>query len=124
MENRKQPLIGLDRAELAALFSDRKDAKIRSNQIAHHIYGRAEADFSKMLDLPKEFRELLEEKYQVSPLHVATHRKSTDGVEKLLVHNGDNQVYECVLLPYKDRVSCSISSQVGCPMGCTFCATG
>ena len=124
MENRKQPLIGLDRAELAALFSDRKDAKIRSNQIAHHIYGRAEADFSKMLDLPKEFRELLEEKYQVSPLHVATHRKSTDGVEKLLVHNGDNQVYECVLLPYKDRVSCCISSQVGCPMGCTFCATG
>src|SRR5690606_13915178 len=43
---------------------------------------------------------------------------------KLLVHRGDDQVYECVLLPYENRVSCCLSSQVGCPMGCTFCATG
>jgi 23S rRNA (adenine2503-C2)-methyltransferase len=60
----------------------------------------------------------------LQPLTVARQAVSTDGVEKLLVHNGDGQVYECVLLPYKDRVSCCISSQVGCPMGCTFCATG
>lgn len=124
MENRKQSLIGLDRTELAELFADRKDAKLRAKQLAHHIYARAETSFSNMLDLPQEFRTYLEENFRVSPLDVATHRKSTDEVEKLLVHNGDNQVYECVLLPYKDRVSCCISSQVGCPMGCTFCATG
>jgi 23S rRNA (adenine2503-C2)-methyltransferase len=124
VENRKQSLIGLDRTEIAELFADRKDAKMRGKQLAHHIYGRAETSFANMLDLPQEFRTYLEENFRISPLETATHRMSTDEVEKLLVHNGDNQVYECVLLPYKDRVSCCISSQVGCPMGCTFCATG
>lgn len=124
VEPRKQPLLGLDRIELAELFSDRKDAKMRAKQLAHHMYARAERDFGKMLDLPQEFRDYLEANFVVSPLEVATHKTSTDEVEKLLVHNGDNQVYECVLLPYKDRVSCCLSSQVGCPMGCTFCATG
>jgi 23S rRNA (adenine2503-C2)-methyltransferase len=60
----------------------------------------------------------------VQPLEIAAHKHSKDGVDKLLVHSGDGQVFECVLLPYEDRVSCCISSQVGCPMGCKFCATG
>lgn len=77
-----------------------------------------------MLDLPADLRAELNERFLVQPLEIAAHRQSTDQVDKLLVHNGDNQVYECVLLPYKDRVSCCISSQVGCPMGCKFCATG
>ena len=77
-----------------------------------------------MPDLPKLFRESLASNYEVSGLEVASHKVASDRVEKLLVHNGDHQVYECVLLPYKDRVSCCISSQIGCPMGCTFCATG
>src|SRR5204862_3774227 len=75
-------------------------------------------------DLPKPFRDKLASGLSVLGLETASHKVSTDGVEKLLVHNGDYQVYECVLLPYEDRVSCCISSQVGCPMGCTFCATG
>lgn len=97
---------------------------MRSKQIAHHLYGRAQGSFDSMLDLPAELRRELLEKFEVQPLEVAAHRHSTDEVDKLLVHNGDNQVYECVLLPYKERVSCCISSQVGCPMGCKFCATG
>ncbi|MFX6930237.1 23S rRNA (adenine(2503)-C(2))-methyltransferase RlmN, partial [Acinetobacter baumannii] len=48
----------------------------------------------------------------------------SDHVDKLLLHRGDDDVFEAVLLPYEDRVSCCISSQVGCPMGCTFCSTG
>jgi 23S rRNA (adenine2503-C2)-methyltransferase len=63
-------------------------------------------------------------KFTLEPLTVTSHKKSSDGVDKLLVHGGDGQVFECVLLPYEDRVSCCISSQVGCPMGCSFCATG
>lgn len=97
---------------------------MRGKQIAHHLYKRAATSFDEMLDLPQDLRAHLNEKYCVSPINVATHRTSSDQVEKLLVHNGDGNVYECVLLPYKDRVSCCISSQVGCPMGCTFCATG
>lgn len=41
-----------------------------------------------------------------------------------MAHGGDEQSFECVLLPFEDRVSCCLSSQVGCPMGCKFCATG
>jgi 23S rRNA (adenine2503-C2)-methyltransferase len=117
-------LIGKSREELRALLGDRPDSKWRAMQIAHHIYARAQDDLDKMLDLPASLRRDLGSRFAVQPLHVASHRKSTDGVDKLLVHGGDEQVYECVLLPYEDRVSCCISSQVGCPMGCTFCATG
>jgi 23S rRNA (adenine2503-C2)-methyltransferase len=124
MEARKPSLLGMFRAELQAALGDRPDAKLRAKQLAWHLYRRAEQDLMAMGDLPLSLREELRERFSVNPLHVATHRKSADGVDKLLVHNGDRQVYECVLLPYEERVSCCISSQVGCPMGCRFCATG
>lgn len=114
----------MDREELQALFAGRPDAKMRAKQVALHLYGRAVDDLAEMRDLPQALRDELATSHVVQPLSVAAHRVSTDGVDKLLVHRGDNQVYECVLLPYADRVSCCISSQVGCPMGCAFCATG
>ena len=97
---------------------------MRAAQLANHLYRRAEASFEDMADLPAALRKELAETYQVQPLQIAVLKESADAVKKLLVHNGDHQVFECVLLPYEDRVSCCISSQVGCPMGCTFCATG
>lgn len=117
-------LLGLSRCELAELIETKHNPKLRAKQLCWHMYGRAEDDLMAMGDLPQGLRESLSATHRVSPLHIATHRTSVDGVDKLLVHNGDNQVYECVLLPYQDRVSCCLSSQVGCPMGCTFCATG
>jgi 23S rRNA (adenine2503-C2)-methyltransferase len=114
----------MTRGELKEALGDRSDAGLRSKQLAHHLYAKAEADFANMRDLPQSLREELAEKYVTQPLSVSQHKKSTDQVDKLLVHNGDEQVYECVLLPYEKRVSCCISSQVGCPMGCKFCATG
>jgi len=114
----------MDRAQLQSALGGRPDAKLRSKQLAHHLYARAVAGFDEMLDLPAELRQWLLGEFRCQPLLVAAHRKSVDGVDKLLVHAGDDQVFECVLLPYEDRVSCCISSQVGCPMGCKFCATG
>jgi len=117
-------LVGMTRGELEAALKGRSDARLRAKQLAHHLYARTVDSFDDMRDLPAELRAWLSERFVVQPLSIATHRHSTDGVDKLLVHNGDEQVYECVLLPYEDRVSCCISSQVGCPMGCKFCATG
>lgn len=117
-------LVGMTRAELEEALAPRRDAKLRSKQLVHWLYGRAAGELSEMGDLPKDLREALALSHRVQPLEVAAHRQSTDGVDKLLVHRGDHQVYECVLLPYPDRVSCCLSSQVGCPMGCKFCATG
>jgi 23S rRNA (adenine2503-C2)-methyltransferase len=114
----------MDQTELSQLLGDRADTRWRAKQISSWIYGKAASSLDEMMDLPKSLRAELAEKVQVQPLEVARHVTSTDGVEKLLVHSGDNNVFECVLLPYPGRVSCCISSQVGCPMGCTFCATG
>ncbi|RYZ15853.1 MAG: 23S rRNA (adenine(2503)-C(2))-methyltransferase RlmN [Myxococcaceae bacterium] len=124
MSERKQGLAGLTRAEIETALAPRPDARMRSRQIVQHIYKRAEDDIAAWGDLPQALRDELALTYDANPLVTASHRKSTDGVEKLLVHNGDGQVVECVLLPYTDRVSSCISSQVGCPMGCKFCATG
>lgn len=124
VESRLPSLVGMDREELMVALGGRSDAKLRAKQLALHLYARAEDNLDNMRDLPGALREELKTKVVTQPLLVAKHRTSTDGVDKLLVHRGDDQVYECVLLPYKDRVSCCLSSQVGCPMGCKFCATG
>lgn len=102
----------------------RGEPSFRGKQVAKWIYQKATLDFAEMKDLPQALRDSLTTDFQVNPLIIASHKKSSDGVEKLLVHNGDGNVFECVLLPYQDRVSCCISSQVGCPMACKFCATG
>jgi len=124
MTSGRPSLVGLTRAEIEAALAPRADARLRAKQIAWHIYRRAEMDIDAMGDLPQGLRDELKERFVVNPLSIATQRHSADGVDKLLVHRGDDQVFECVLLPYADRVSCCISSQVGCPMGCRFCATG
>ncbi|HZH99280.1 MAG TPA: 23S rRNA (adenine(2503)-C(2))-methyltransferase RlmN, partial [Fimbriimonadaceae bacterium] len=105
-------------------LATRSDARWRAKQISAWVYGKAVSSFDEMGDLPNALRRELASKFTLQPLTIADHRSSTDGVDKLLVHSGDGQVFECVLLPYEDRVSCCISSQVGCPMGCNFCATG
>jgi 23S rRNA (adenine2503-C2)-methyltransferase len=124
LDRPRQSIVGMTREEIAAALSERKDARWRAGQIAAWVYERAASDWDEMHDLPKALRQELAARYTVQPLQVTRHVTSTDGVDKLLVHGGDEQVFECVLLPYEDRVSCCISSQVGCPMGCTFCATG
>lgn len=117
-------LVGMTEAEISDLLASLGQPRWRAKQITNWIYKKAVASYDEMRDLPKELRTSLSETHQVQPLAVARHVTSTDGVDKVLVHGGDEEVFECVLLPYEDRVSCCISSQVGCPMACTFCATG
>jgi 23S rRNA (adenine2503-C2)-methyltransferase len=120
----KPALVGLTRKELEALFPDDRYPSIRARQLATWIYQKCAQSFAEMSDLPLKYRQKLEAEYTISPLSLLQEQISPDGVRKLLVHAGDNQGFECVLLPYKSRVSCCLSTQVGCPMGCVFCATG
>lgn len=124
MEERLPSLIGKTTAELAEMFAALGEPAMRGRQVANWLYRKAVTDYAKMNDVPESLRQHLQDEFVINPLQIQTHLKSSDGVEKLLVHGGDGQVFECVLLPYRDRVSCCISTQVGCPMGCTFCATG
>lgn len=78
-----------------------------------------------MTDLPICLRKELESKTVINSVRKVASQESKDGVIKLLVESGgDNHRFECVLLPYENRVSCCLSTQVGCAMGCAFCATG
>ncbi|MCA1997036.1 MAG: 23S rRNA (adenine(2503)-C(2))-methyltransferase RlmN [Armatimonadetes bacterium] len=125
MEAALPSLVGLTTAEIAqAALAGRDDARWRAKQIAHWIYRKGATDFSAMLDLPAALRQELAGRFRVQPLEVADHRVSKDGTQKLLAHSGDGEVFEAVVFPTRERVSCCLSSQVGCPMGCRFCATG
>lgn len=121
---RTPALIGKSTAELEDLVVALGEPRFRGRQLAHRIYRHAGLSFEAIPELPSALRARLAESFRVTPLEVATHVRSVDEVDKLLVHGGDEQLFECVLLPYEDRVSCCLSSQVGCPMACTFCATG
>ena len=85
--------------------------------------GRAES-FEAMSDLPKALRAELAAEFQLWTSKVARHLQSADGTEKLLLELADGGQIECVLLRDDDRRTICISTQVGCAMGCVFCASG
>ena len=78
-----------------------------------------------MTDLSAALRKRLAAEFQIWTTKIVQHRQSADGSEKLLLELGDAQRIECVLLrDDKEHCTACISTQVGCAMGCTFCATG
>lgn len=118
-------LVGMTSSELKELAVGMGEKPFRGAQLADWIYRKAVLNYEEMTNLPAAFiAQLQEAGITPTPLRVVDHRRSTDDVDKLLMDAGDGNVFESVLLPYEDRVSCCLSSQVGCPMGCTFCATG
>ncbi len=108
----------------------------RGKQVAEWIYrralpgqgGGASADFGAMTDLPLKLRGELSEQFALAPMAtVQEQRDSSDGTIKIVCETraaGDGLRIESVLMPDERRVSVCLSSQAGCPMACTFCATG
>ncbi|WP_170320750.1 23S rRNA (adenine(2503)-C(2))-methyltransferase RlmN [Patulibacter medicamentivorans] len=81
--------------------------------------------YHEMTNLPAALREQLSERVPFSTLHQVRSAKASDGTEKLLLTTHDGRPIETVLMRYKDgRRSICVSSQSGCPLTCTFCATG
>ena len=106
----------------------------RGSQVAKWLYRRMlpeqgggfAAEFAAMTDLPRTARETLAAQFPTKPLMLSeVHTDQRDGTVKILARltQGNNPI-ECVLLPDARRVSVCLSTQAGCPMGCTFCATG
>ena len=116
---------GTNKDDLTALLKSWDQPAYRIKQIERWIYDRGVTDFSGMKDLPKDLRSRLAEFYSVGVLKLVTEQVSKDGTRKRAYALHDGQLIESVLMPYNDgrRTAC-ISSQAGCGMGCTFCATG
>src|SRR5262245_21475268 len=87
------------------------------------LMSRADS-FEQMTNLPKLLRTVLAEQFAIFQTSVASHQQAKDGTHKLLLRLLDDHLIECVLLQEDDRRTTCISTQVGCGMGCVFCASG
>jgi 23S rRNA (adenine2503-C2)-methyltransferase len=110
---------------LRAWLAERKLPAYRAAQIQRWLFEKRAGSFDEMTDLPGTLRDQLSATFQVWTTAIAAHRQADDGTEKLLLELHDAQRIECVLLR-DDRQHCAmcLSSQVGCGMGCVFCASG
>ena len=110
--------------ELLAWLQRQGQAPLRARQIRRWLLiGRA-TTFEQMSDVPKRLRDALSAEFRPLGGDIVRHLISCDGTHKLLLRLHDGQVVECVLLTEADRRTVCISTQVGCGMGCVFCASG
>ncbi len=105
-------------------ITDIGEAKYRATQIAEWIWKKHATSVEEMTNLSKTLREKLDEDFDFSYPEVLLTQKSKDGTRKFLLKLQDGETIEMVLMKYGDRLTLCLSTQVGCPLGCTFCATG
>lgn len=122
--NTKTPLKGIWLKELEEIVSGWGEKSFRAKQIAVWVYNKGVTDFDKMTNLSKTLREKLSETHTLSTLKLVTTQESQDGSVKFLFALKDGQTIESVLIRDKGKNTVCISAQVGCPLGCLFCATG
>ncbi len=102
------------------------ESKFRARQIYNWVYLKSVKDIDDMTDLSKKFRDRLKEIAIVSDIKIAAKQVSSDGTIKFLLEFPDGERVETVLMRFDNRsnLTACVSSQVGCAMGCAFCATG
>ncbi len=110
--------------EWKAVLQERGLRPFRADQILHCLYRDWISTWDDATTLPKELREQLKTDFPLTVAEVVEVSQSSDGTEKLLVRFEDGNTVETVLIPAKDRFTQCISTQVGCGMGCAFCASG
>jgi len=119
-------LFGLDRDALRVCFAQMGEPAYRADQVMLWIYRRGVDDFGAMSNLGKDLRARLAQHFVIRPPEVISEQTSADGTRKWLlkVEGAGAQAIETVFIPEDDRGTLCISSQVGCAMDCSFCATG
>ena len=118
-------LNGLFPNELGDWLEEQGQARYRGQQIFQWIHRHTTQDFSEMTNLPIALQNKLQEEFKAPlPLSLVTARVSKDGTEKYLFVLEDGATIETVLIPEAHRQTLCVSSQVGCAMNCSFCATG
>ncbi len=124
MSELRRSLLEISPEELGAWVVDRGHRPYHARQVFRWIFERRAEAFEGMSDIPKRLRDELGLAWTVFSTRVALHGVATDGTDKLLLECGDGRRVECVLMAEGDRRTVCISTQVGCGMGCVFCASG
>ncbi len=120
----RRHLLDLNLDELCDWLKTIGQPAFRGKQIHHWVFQKRAIDFQLMTNLPQSLRDALSQSFVIYVTSESESVASTDGTEKLLVRLPDGGEVECVLLRDGIRRSICVSSQVGCAMGCVFCASG
>jgi len=119
----KQDLRALSLDELRAFFIEQGEKPFRGNQVYQWLWQKGIHDFEGMTNLSVPIRALLETHFSINHIAIDTQQKSKDGTLKNAVRLHDGLIVESVLIPTATRSTACVSSQVGCSLDCTFCAT-
>ncbi len=117
-------LLDTPRSELERWLTAAGWERYRADQILRWVYGRGVTTFEAMTDLGKELRAWLSSRADIYRADLTAESASCDGTRKLLLTWPDSQSVETVWIPDARRHTVCLSSQVGCPVGCSFCASG
>ena len=119
-------LSGMSLEELEDLMFRMGESKFRARQLHNWIYSKSVSSVDDMTNLSKKFREALKEIAVITDVKISQRLISSDGTVKYLVEYPDGNCVETVLMRFDNRANLTacISSQVGCAVGCKFCATG
>ena len=110
--------------ELELRFIAKGFKKFNARQVYEWLYKKKAANFSEMTNISKGMRAYLEEYYFIGSLKVNTHQVSGDGTEKYLFELSDGNLIETVLMRHNYGNSVCVTTQLGCNIGCSFCASG
>lgn len=128
MEPHQPDLLGLTPSDLQqtleAHFVERGQPRFRADQVRKWIFEKRAASFEEMTDLPADERRGLAAAFRLEEPEASRVSVSSDGTTKHLWRTVDGELIESVLIPAGRRLTLCVSSQAGCAMGCTFCATG
>lgn len=119
-------LSGLSLTEIENLLEELKASKFRAKQVLNWVYLKSVSSIDEMTDLSLKFREELKQIASVTETKIKRKQVSKDGTIKYLVEYSDGQCVETVLMRFDNRANLTacVSSQVGCVVNCSFCATG
>lgn len=119
-------LSGLTQTEIEEITDELKASKFRARQIHNWIYLKSVSSIDEMTDLSVKFREELKQIAKVSDVKIKVKQTSSDGTLKYLLEYPDGECVETVLMRFDNRANLTacVSSQVGCAVNCSFCATG
>ncbi|CAI8345193.1 MAG: Dual-specificity RNA methyltransferase RlmN [Cellvibrionales bacterium UBA7375] len=120
----KTNLLGLSVSKLGDFFEQLGEKRFRATQMVKWIHQMGEQDFDQMTNLSKSLREKLNATAEVKLPEVVSCQDSTDGTRKWLIKVEGGSCIEMVYIPEKDRGTLCVSSQIGCALDCSFCATG
>lgn len=122
---KKKLIKGMTLLELEKLCEKHNLPRFRAKQLFHWLYNKMVSSFDEMENIPKQLRIELDENYLINSLElIETQVSQIERTKKFLFRTKENNLIESVIIPEKKRVTLCLSTQVGCPLDCKFCATG